>query len=342
MWCIRPPPQARSSTRANGRTRCTRSSGAALKPHGTASLTGALTQEVPGVTQTQSQGNPYQPDIFYHGFEISPIQGTPAGLSVYVDGARFNAPFGDIAIWSLLPDAAIASLSVQDGNPAYGLNALGGAVDVRMKNGFTDPGGEISLSGGSFGRVTGNIEYGMQRGNTAAYVDVSATHENGLAGRPSVRHPEFLWRSRMAGAEYHAACQRDGGAFGAERPWRRAGGPAGRRPRGAFTAPNRIDDKYVKLAATLDTRLSDTLNLSLTAYAENLHEDLTNGNGPNDTPCGPGPNEGYLCQGGVGGNAATGPGGVPIPAYLGDAAVNYGQLAENTTNTNGFRSGRAA
>ncbi|HTQ70739.1 MAG TPA: Plug domain-containing protein, partial [Acidocella sp.] len=103
-------------------------SGAALRPHGTASLTGALTQEVPGITQTQSQGNPYQPDIFYHGFEISPIQGTPAGLSVYVDGARFNAPFGDIAIWSLLPDEAIASLSVQDGNPAYGLNALGGAV----------------------------------------------------------------------------------------------------------------------------------------------------------------------------------------------------------------------
>ncbi len=311
-------------------------SGAALRPHGTASLTGALTQEVPGVTQTQSQGNPYQPDIFYHGFEISPIQGTPAGLSVYVDGARFNAPFGDIAIWSLLPDEAIASLSVQDGNPAYGLNALGGAVDVRMKNGFTDPGGEISLSGGSFGRVTGNLEYGLQRGNTAAYADVSATHEGGWRDGQASDIQNFYgdlgWQGQNTTLHVnvtvaHSALNGPGSV-----PVQVLAADSA----ALFTGPNRIDDKYVKLAATLDTRLSDTLNLSLTAYAENLHEDLTNGNGPNDTPCGPGANEGYLCQGGPGGDVATGPGGVPIPAYLGDAAMNYGQLAENSTNTNGF------
>ena len=257
-------------------------------------------------------------------------------MSVYVDGARFNAPFGDIAIWSLLPDEAIASLSVQDGNPAYGLNALGGAVDVRMKNGFTDPGGEISLSGGSFGRVTGNLEYGLQRGNTAAYVDVSATHEEGWRDDQASDIQNFYgdlgWQGQNTTLHVnvtvaHSALNGPGSV-----PVQVLAANSAAQ----FTGPNRIDDKYVKLAATLDTRLSDTLNLSLTAYAENLHEDLTNGNGPNDTPCGPGLNEGYLCQGGPGGDVATGPGGVPIPAYLGDAAMNYGQLAENSTNTNGF------
>jgi iron complex outermembrane recepter protein len=307
---------------------------AELKPNGTASLTDALIQEMPGVTQTQSQGNPYQPDIFYHGFEISPIQGTPAGLSVYVDGARFNAPFGDIAIWSLLPSEAIASLSVQDGNPAYGLNALGGAVDVRMKNGFTDPGGEISLSGGSFGRIEGNLEYGVQSGNMAAYVDISGTHEGGWRDGQSSDIQNFYgdlgWRNDNTELHInltvaHSALNGPGSV-----PVEVLAADSSAQ----FTGPNRIDDKYVKLAATLNHSFSNTLSMNLTGYIENLHEGLTNGNGPNDTPCGPGPNEGYLCQ--DDGSVATAVGGVPIPAYLGDNASNYGQLAENSTNTNAF------
>ena len=117
--------------------------------------------------------------MIYHGFELSPIQGTPAGLSMYVNGARFNTPFGDLAMWSLLPNDAIQSLNLEDGNPVFGLNALGGAISVQMKNGFTAQGGEASISGGSFGQIQGNLQYGKQVGNVAAYVDVGALHEAG-------------------------------------------------------------------------------------------------------------------------------------------------------------------
>ena len=65
-----------------------------LVVNGVANLTGALDKRATGVNLVNSQANPYQPTILYHGFEISPIQGTPAGLSVYVDGAPLQP-----AIW---------------------------------------------------------------------------------------------------------------------------------------------------------------------------------------------------------------------------------------------------
>ena len=37
-------------------------------------------------------------------------------------------------------------------NPLFGLNALGGAVSVRTKTGFSHPGHAFTMSGGSFGR----------------------------------------------------------------------------------------------------------------------------------------------------------------------------------------------
>jgi hypothetical protein len=42
-----------------------------------------------------ASGNPFQPTFLYHGFAASPLQGTPQGLAVYVNGVRFNQPFGD-------------------------------------------------------------------------------------------------------------------------------------------------------------------------------------------------------------------------------------------------------
>ena len=47
------------------------------------------------------QGNPFQPDVSFRGYTASPLLGTPQGLSLYVDGIRFNQPFGDIVSWDL-------------------------------------------------------------------------------------------------------------------------------------------------------------------------------------------------------------------------------------------------
>ena len=42
-----------------------------------------------------SQNNPWQNDVTYRGFLASPLTGSPIGLSVYLDGMRFNDGFGD-------------------------------------------------------------------------------------------------------------------------------------------------------------------------------------------------------------------------------------------------------
>src|SRR6516165_6613592 len=95
----------------------------------------ALNEDVPGVTLDAAAGNPFQPNLVYHGFLASPLQGNPQGLAVYLNGARFNQPFGDTVNWDLIPDLAIDRMDLVGSNPVFGLNALGGALSVRMKNG---------------------------------------------------------------------------------------------------------------------------------------------------------------------------------------------------------------
>ena len=86
--------------------------------------------------------------------------GTPEGLAVFQNGVRINEPFGDAVNWDLVPDSAVRRVDVVSANPVYGLNALGGAVVVSMKDGFDDPGASLALSGGSWGRHGASAEFG--------------------------------------------------------------------------------------------------------------------------------------------------------------------------------------
>jgi outer membrane receptor protein involved in Fe transport len=309
-----------------------------LSRNGTASVTRTLSQQAAGVNLVNSQANPYQPTILYHGFEISPIQGTPAGLSVYVDGARFNTPFGDLAIWSVLPDEAINSLSIEDGNPVFGLNALGGAINVQMKDGFNNQGGEIQLSGGSFGRIEGNLEYGKQAGNTALYVDLGGTHENGWRDEQSSGIQNFYgdlgWRTMQEELHVNLTLAHSD-----------LNGPGtvpvellDADPSAQFTGPNRITDKYAKLSTNFQDKLTADTSLQAVLYYDYLRENLSNGNGPNDLPCADDPD--YLCQAGGTGDPSTTLGGAQIPNFAPMANAYgyyaYSQLNLNTTNTNGY------
>src|SRR5262245_8615139 len=67
----------------------------AIRAAGRPDLLAALARAQPGLSLQQAQGNPFQPNLVYHGFVLSPLQGQPQGLAAYVDGARFNQPFGD-------------------------------------------------------------------------------------------------------------------------------------------------------------------------------------------------------------------------------------------------------
>jgi iron complex outermembrane receptor protein len=145
-------------------------------------ITEYLEQNLSSATINSAQGNPYQPDVSYRGFTASPLMGTPQGLSVFQDGVRINEPFGDVVNWDLLPQSAIANLQVIPGsNPVFGLNTLGGAIAITTKNGQTNPGGQIEVSDGSFGRKTLELEQGGTTGNLDYFVTANDSMDRGWA-----------------------------------------------------------------------------------------------------------------------------------------------------------------
>lgn len=124
-----------------------------------------LNSNFSGINASESADNPYQMDIYYHGFTASPLLGTPEGLSVYVDGVRVNESFGDTVNWDLIPEAAIANVTLMSGsNPVFGLNTLGGALAVQTKSGHENPGTQLEAYGGSFGRRSFEGETGGEAG----------------------------------------------------------------------------------------------------------------------------------------------------------------------------------
>jgi outer membrane receptor protein involved in Fe transport len=147
---------------------------------GSLNITETLQQAVPSIDIQEVNGNPFTPNVQYRGFVASPIDGTPQGLAVYQNGVRINEAFGDTVNWDLIPTAAISSISLVPNNPAFGLNALGGAVNVQMKNGFNYHGAEINTMGGSYGRVQSSLQWGKQIDNYAVYGALEGLHDDGF------------------------------------------------------------------------------------------------------------------------------------------------------------------
>jgi outer membrane receptor for Fe3+-dicitrate len=139
-----------------------------------------LNNNFSGISVNESQANPFQVDVNYHGFTASPLLGAPQGMSVYVDGVRVNEAFGDTVNWDLIPDSAISSISLMSGsNPTFGLNTLGGALSVQTKSGHDYPGTSIEGSGGSFGRYAFEGETGGAHGPFDYFLSANYFDEDG-------------------------------------------------------------------------------------------------------------------------------------------------------------------
>jgi iron complex outermembrane recepter protein len=142
-------------------------------------VTETLVQRIPGVTTSDVQGNGFVQSLQYRGFQASPLAGTPQGLAVYMNGIRVNEAFGDTVNWDLIPTNAIDRADIWTNNPVFGLNALGGAINLQMKNGFTWQGFEADGMVGSFGRMQSGLQYGAQQGNFGVYIAAQAAREDG-------------------------------------------------------------------------------------------------------------------------------------------------------------------
>lgn len=148
-------------------------------------LTDFLNSKGPSISINSAQNNPLQPDLQFRGFTASPLLGLPQGIAVYQNGVRVNEPLGDAVNWDLLPESAIYSMDLISGaNPVFGLNTLGGAMAIRMKDGLNFKGNQVEALTGSWGRNTLTLESGnsMQLSNGSEvgyYVNGSLFEEDG-------------------------------------------------------------------------------------------------------------------------------------------------------------------
>ncbi len=139
----------------------------------TISVADYLNRYFGSVHVNEAQNNPLQPDVYYRGFVASPLLGLPQGLSVYVNGVRFNEPFGDTVNWDLIPQGAIETMSLAPGsNPLFGLNSLGGAISLKTKTGFSAPGHQLEVYGGSYERHSEELTSGWNNGTWGYFIDL--------------------------------------------------------------------------------------------------------------------------------------------------------------------------
>jgi len=185
------------------------------------SVADALTRTAPGVIVNDLGGNPNFPEVDYRGFVASPYAGVPQGLAVFQNGVRISEMWGDTVNWDLIPSVAIDNVAIETGNPLYGLNAIGGAIVLNMKNGFTWQGAELDLRGGSFNRRQGAFQYGRRLGDFAMYAAGEAAGDSGyryFSGSQIKRfYGDIGWRGDN-GAEVHANVTLGSNRFGASGP----------------------------------------------------------------------------------------------------------------------------
>ncbi|HEX5279701.1 MAG TPA: TonB-dependent receptor [Micropepsaceae bacterium] len=306
-------------------------SGADLQREGIANTAGTLNEELGDININDNLDDPYQPDILFRGFEASPVLGTPAGLAVYQNGVRINEGFGDTLNWDLIPDPAVDRIDLVSANPVYGLNALGGAVIVTMKNGFSFAGVQADASGGSWGQRQGSVQFGANDGTFGIYVAARALNEDGWRrfSPDSLRqiYSDLAYRSGglVADLSFTAADNHLSGESATPVQELAVGRSL------TFTSPQSTINRLQFVALNANYDAGGAWSVQGNAYYRVFHQSVTNGNTTNYTACALPQFAGLLCQG-----DATTPladqSGAAIPDLSQAGAVPIGEVDfENVT-----------
>ena len=241
-------------------------------------VTETLMQRIPGVTTSDVQGNGFVQDLRYRGFVASPLAGTPQGLAVYLNGVRVNEAFGDTVNWDLIPTNAIDRADVWTNNPVFGLNALGGAVSLQMKNGFTWQGFEAEAQGGSFGRRQGALQYGARQGDVAVYVAAQGGRDDGWRFQSSSEiarlYADVGWKSDRS--ELHLIANGADNSFGVVGPTPVELIDIDRRS--VFTWPQRTRNQMGLLSLNGQHAVTDTFSVQGNSYVRQFDQRHVDGN----------------------------------------------------------------
>ncbi len=255
----------------------------------------ALVRQLSSVSVKSVTGNAFQPDVNYRGFDASPVTGTPQGLAVYQNGVRINEAFGDTVNWDLIPTNAIDQTDLVSNNPAFGLNALGGAILLKMKNGFTYQGGETNLQIGSFGRRLASFQFGKQVDNFSLYVAGEGINDAGWRddSRSQLRRVYADLGYRAEAAEVHLSFSAGESRLGNLGPT-----PAellAIRDTAVYTGPQNSHNGMGMLSLNGKVDVTDTLKIEGNAYFRSFHQRHTDGNPSPAQSCDPNVAPGLLC-----------------------------------------------
>ncbi len=260
-------------------------SSAEIQSGGSPALEDALQQYVPGAIISDVNGNAFSTDVQYRGYTASPVEGTPQGLAVYQNGVRINEVFGDTVNWDLIPSNAINSVTVVTGNPLYGLNALGGALNISMKDGFGYQGAEFDTRAGSWGRFQELFQAGKQVDNFAAYVAIDGIWDSGWREfSPSdVKRMYMDLGVKDKDTELHinfTGAKTELGVVGPTPVQLLAQNYSA-----VFTNPQTTANDLAMLSMNGSTKLSDTLSLSAVGYFRSFDQKHVDGNVSDVAPC---------------------------------------------------------
>src|ERR1700722_1620239 len=305
--------------------------------HGTTTdLLQAMARGLAGVAIGDQTGNQFQLGINYRGFIASPVIGTPQGLAVYQNGVRINEVFGDIVNWDFIPEKAINQLTLVPSNPVYGLNALGGALSLEMKNGFTYHGVDGELSGGSYGRVGVSVQAGGQNGNSSGYITADAIDDAGWRQDSPSRLRRVYADLGTRGdnqTEFHVTFTGADNNFGAA-----AATPIqmlSQNWSSVYTIPQTTDNKLAFLTGSGSWKPTDTLTFQGNLYYRGFWQSHVDGNGTDATTC---PPSTMLCFPNLDGSSSplftTGGQTVDATGIFGSSVL--GEIDRTWTSTNSF------
>ncbi len=257
-----------------------------------------LAAYVPGVIVSDYQGNGFQTNVDYRGFNSSPVDGVPQGLAVYQNGVRINEAFGDTVNYDFITPIAINSMTVMSGNPVFGLNAIGGSISIDMKDGFKYQGFEADTRFGSYGRVQGSIQDGMQFGNWATYIAMDAIRDEGFRqqGTSDIRRLYADLGVKGDGSEFHLNFTGADSTVGVA-----AASPVELLDEGwgkVFTTPQSTTNEMEMVSLNGNVQATDTLQISGVSYYRHFNQQHIDGNISNATPCAinpPGPSATGAC-----------------------------------------------
>jgi iron complex outermembrane recepter protein len=257
-------------------------------------LPDVLQQTVPGVILEDAQGNVFQKNLQFRGFDSSPVNGVPQGLAVYQNGVRINESFGDIVNWDFLPDNAIDGMTIIGANPVFGLNAIGGAVTIFMRDGFNYEGAELDVRGGSFGRYQGALTMGGNSGAWGAFLALEGIHDSGYRDFSPARIRRMYTDvgAKGEGSEFHLSFTGANNYLGvtAAAPiqlldlgWNRT-----------FTSPQTTVNEVAMISGSGSVEATPTLTLSAVPYYRWFRQRHVDGNIIEAEECDP-PDAGLLC-----------------------------------------------